>query len=125
MARERTDMRKSREILRHVLALDLTYELTQQSLSTSHGQVCRTLHKVRERGLVWDDVAPMSDEELEQLLYGAPKTPVSTAPLPDWPQEPFLANSPTQSDSSVLHGRNERRFWAGQPATGKSWDRQG
>lgn len=85
MARERTDMRKSREILRHVLDLGLTYEVTQQSLGTSHGQVCRTLHKVRERGLGWDDVAPLSDEELEQMLYGTPKAPPSSAPLPDWP----------------------------------------
>ena len=85
MARERTSMRKCREIVRHVLGLELSYEVTQRSLGVSHGQVCRTLNKVRERGLCWADVAPLSDDELEALLYGAKKPPPCTAPLPDWP----------------------------------------
>jgi transposase len=85
MARERISMRKSREILRHVLDLGLSYEVTEQSLGTSHGQVCRTLRKIRERGLGWADLEPLSDDELEQLLYGSAKAPAATAPLPDWP----------------------------------------
>ena len=85
MARERTSMRKSREILRHVLDLDLSYQVTQQSLKVSHGQVCRTLKKVRDRGLSWADIQPLSDDELEALLYGGPKPPAASGPLPDWP----------------------------------------
>lgn len=85
MARERTSMRKCREILRHVLDLGLSYEVTERSLGVSHGQVCRTLTKVRERGLSWADVAPLSDDELEALLYGAKPPSPCTAPLPDWP----------------------------------------
>lgn len=83
MARERTSMRKSREILRHVL--DLSYQVTQQSLKVSHGQVCRTLKKVRNSGLSWADIKPLSDDELEALRYGAPKLPAASDPLPDWP----------------------------------------
>ena len=85
MARERTSMRKSREILRVVLDLGLSYQVTQQSLTVSHGQVCRTLKKVRDRGLAWADILPLSDDELEALLYGAPKPPAPSGPLPDWP----------------------------------------
>lgn len=85
MARERTCMRKCREILRHILDLGLSYEVTQQSLQVSHGQVCRTLAKVRDRGLGWAEVAPLSDDELEALLYGPRSASAPTAPLPDWP----------------------------------------
>ena len=65
MARERTDMRKSREILRHILQLKLSYKVVEASLSVSHGLVCRTLTKVRERGLAWPEIEPLSDDELE------------------------------------------------------------
>ena len=85
MARERTCMRKCREILRHILDLGLSYEVTEQSLQVSHGQVCRTLAKVRERGLGWAEVAPLSDDELEALLYRPRSACAPTAPLPDWP----------------------------------------
>ena len=84
MARERTSMRKSREILRHTLDLKLSYEVTEKSVGVSHGQVCRTLQKVRERGLSWADIEPLSDDELEALLYGAKKSAASTAPLVDF-----------------------------------------
>lgn len=85
MARERICMGKCREILRHILDLELSYELTEQSLQVSHGQVCRTLAKVRERGLGWAEVAPLSDEELEALLYGPRSASAPTAPLPHGP----------------------------------------
>lgn len=85
MARERTPMRKCREILRHILDLELSYEVTEQSLRVSHGQVCRTLRKVRDRGLGWADVAPLSDDELEALLYGPRPASAPSVPLPDWP----------------------------------------
>lgn len=68
-----------------LLDLRLSYEVTERSLGVSHGQVCRTLTKVRERGLSWADVAPLSDDELEALLYGAKPPSPCTAPLPDWP----------------------------------------
>ncbi len=82
--RERISMRKSREILRHILDLKLPYQVAEQSLGVSHGLVCRTLAKVRERGMTWPDIAPLSEEELELLLYGPPKVSASTLPLPDW-----------------------------------------
>ncbi len=34
--------------------------------------------------MTWPDLAPLSEEELELLLYGPPKLPVSLLPLPDW-----------------------------------------
>jgi transposase len=86
MARERTDMRKSREILRHILQLKLSYKVVEASLGVSHGLVCRTLTKVRERGLAWLEIEPLSDDELETLLYGPPPIPAATTTLPDWPQ---------------------------------------
>lgn len=86
MAHERTDMRKSREILRHILELKLSYQVVEASLGVSHGLVCRTLTKVRERGLAWPDIAPLSDDELETLLYGPPPIPAAPTTLPDWPE---------------------------------------
>lgn len=85
MARERTDMRKSREILRHILDLKLSYQLVEASLEVSHGIICRTVGKVRELGLDWPALSPLSDEELEALLYGPPPIFGTTATLPDWP----------------------------------------
>ena len=55
--RERISMCKSREILRHILDLKLPYQVAEQSLGVSHGLVCRTLAKVRERGMTWPDLA--------------------------------------------------------------------
>ena len=85
MPRERTDMRKSREILRHILDLKLPYQLIVASLGVSHGLICRTLTKVRDRGLDWSALEPLSDEELEAILYGPPALPAASATLPDWP----------------------------------------
>jgi transposase len=82
--RERIRMRKSREILRHILDMKLPYLVAEQSVGASHGLVCRTLAKVRERGMTWPDIAPLSEEELERLLYGPPKVSASSLPLPDW-----------------------------------------
>lgn len=85
MPRERTDMRKSREILRHILDLKLPYQLVSASLGVSHGLVCRTLTKVRQRGLDWSAILPLSDDELEAILYGPAPVPAATLALPDWP----------------------------------------
>lgn len=85
MARERTCMRKSREILRHILVLRLGYSAVEQILGVSHGLVCRTLKKAKLHGLMWPDIEPLSDEELEHILYGPRKSSPSRAPLPDWP----------------------------------------
>lgn len=85
MARERTRMRKSREILRHILDLDASYEVTEKSVGVSHCQVCRTVAKIREPGLLWADLEPLSDDELEALLYGKKQPLPASAPRPDWP----------------------------------------
>ena len=63
-------------------ALRAKAELERKAI---HGQVCRTLAKVRERGLGWAEVAPLSDDELEALLYRPRSACAPTAPLPDWP----------------------------------------
>lgn len=83
MARERTPMRTSREILRQILSLRLPYDRVEQSLGVSHGLVCRTLKKARERGLRWPDLEPLSDDELEALLYGPRPAVASSVPLPE------------------------------------------
>lgn len=70
MAHERTSMRKSCEILRHILSLRRPYHAVERSLGVSRSLICRTLKKVRERGLTWPDIEPLSDEELKL----APKT---------------------------------------------------
>lgn len=85
MPRERTPMRKSREILRQILSLRLPYGLVVQSLGISHGLVCRTLKKARDRGLGWPELEPLSDDELEALLYGPRPAAASCTPRPDGP----------------------------------------
>ncbi len=74
------------KILRHILDLKLPYQVAEQSLGVSHGLVCRTLAKVRAHGLSWPDIAPLSEEELELLLYGSPKLPVPLLAMLDWAQ---------------------------------------
>ena len=81
--RERISMRKSREILRHILDLKLPYQVAEQSLGVSHGLVCRTLAKLRAHGLSWPDIAPLFEEELALPLYGLPKGPESSLEMPD------------------------------------------
>jgi transposase len=84
MARERLPMRKTREILRHILDLKLSYRVTRNSLGVSHGLICDTVHKAREAGLDWEAAQSLSDDELMARLSKKSAAPKDSRPLPDF-----------------------------------------
>ena len=83
MATERLSMRKTRDILRLKWALKLTHREAARSLGVSAGIVGKTITRAKAAGLTWSAVEALNDDELEQLLYGAPRTPTHSRPKPD------------------------------------------
>lgn len=70
MATERLSMRKTREILRHKWLLGATHRDTATSLQTSAGVIGNTLARAKLAGLKeWTEVAGLTEDELERLLY--------------------------------------------------------
>jgi transposase len=83
MATERLPMRHIREILRLKWRLNRSHRDTARSLGISAGVVASVLSRARLLGLTWDTVEALTDEALEQRLYG-PKIPARTGrPLPE------------------------------------------
>lgn len=74
MPTERLSMRKIREIIRLKLVLKRSHRETARSLGVSLGSVGSVMARIREKGLSWSKVGELSDERLEQLLYG-PRLP--------------------------------------------------
>jgi transposase len=83
MATERLPMRHIREILRLKWNLKRSHRETARSLGISAGAVASAVSRARGVGLTWDALEGVSDDALEQRLYG-PKIPGHAArPLPD------------------------------------------
>jgi len=70
MARERLLMREVREILRLRLAQKLGVREVARSVGRSTGVVSKTLARARLRELSWAEVEGLSEEALEERLYG-------------------------------------------------------
>jgi transposase len=84
MATERMSMRHTREILRLKYALGLSHRQVARSLGVSVGAVGETLRRARGSGLDWEKAQGLTDEELENRLYGPTSTPGATErPVPD------------------------------------------
>jgi transposase len=77
-------MRKTREILRHKWELGRTHRATASSLGTSAGAVGAVIARALAAGLsTWGEVEALSEEELEQRLYGTRDAPAGVRQDPD------------------------------------------
>ena len=77
-------MRKTREILREKWEVGLSHRKVMQSLGVSLGMVSNTVARAQAAGLCsWAEVEALSDEELEEKLYGPVRTATEERPRPD------------------------------------------
>lgn len=85
MATKRLPMRKAKEILRLKWTLRRSHREICRALGVSSGAVTGALDRARVAGLTWEDVAPLSEEQLEAKLYKRLEggAPVTVRPLPD------------------------------------------
>jgi len=73
-----------REILRHILLLDLSCNKAHEVLDVSRGKVQDCVHRAQSAGLRWEVVESLPDDELERLLFPE-RAPEKPAPYqPDW-----------------------------------------
>jgi len=82
MATQRLSMRKVREILRLKWVLERSHREVVSSLGVSLGAVSETASRAKKRGLTWEAVEQMTDEELDEKLYG-PRLATRSRPKPD------------------------------------------
>jgi transposase len=83
VATERLSMKQLREILRHKLVLGRSHRETARSVRVSNGAVAAAVCRARAVGLSWDAITAMSDEALDERLYGPRGGGRSGRPLPD------------------------------------------
>jgi transposase len=83
MATERLPMRHIREILRLKWALQRSHREVARSLGISPGAVASVLSRARVSALTWEVIETLSDEVLEQRLYGPKIAGRAPRPLPD------------------------------------------
>ena len=83
MATERLPMRHIREILRLKWHLHRTHRETARSLRISPGAVASAMSRATAIGLTWEGLEGLSDDALEQRLYGPKLTERLTRPHPD------------------------------------------
>jgi len=81
MATERLSMRKTREILRQKLELGRSHREVAASVGLSVGAVAATLIRAARAGLSWASMQGLTDEALDERLYGAKA--LAARPLPD------------------------------------------
>jgi len=83
VATERLSMRQLREILRHKLVLGRSHRDTARSVGVSSGTVAGAVVRARSVGLDWAAITALTDEALDERLYGPRGGARSGRPLPD------------------------------------------
>ena len=83
MATERLRMRHVREILRQKLVVKRSNRQVAASLGISNGAVSGAAGRARTLGLDWTQITALSDDALEERLYGPRTTKRAGRPLPD------------------------------------------
>jgi transposase len=83
MATERLPMRHIREILRLKWRLHRSHRETARSLGISAGAVASVLSRAHKLGLTGEALEGLSDDALEQQLYGPKITGRTARPLPE------------------------------------------
>jgi transposase len=82
MATKRLDMRRTREILRMKWERGLSHRKIARSLGISAGVVGSTVSRAKHAGLSIEGLAELSEDQLEQRLYGVPMAQANRASLP-------------------------------------------
>lgn len=83
MATERLPMRQIREILRLKWTLQRSHRETARSVGVSAGSVAAVVSRATHQGLTWEAVTALTDDQLEETLWG-PRLPLTAArTLPD------------------------------------------
>jgi len=83
MATPRLPMRKAREILRQKLECGLSHRQVARSVDVSPGSVGDVVGRAKVAGLDWNTVQQLSEDELQQALYGRPLPGERMRPMPD------------------------------------------
>lgn len=83
MATERLSMRQLREILRQKLVLKRSHREIAKSVGISAGAVGGATKRAALVGLDWEAIPQLSDDVLEERLYGPRKAHHASRPLPD------------------------------------------
>lgn len=83
MATERLSMRNVREVLRQKLVLNRTHRAIGKALGISHGVVGSVAVRWKALGLTWEGAGKLTDDELEQRLYGPRLPSTAQRPMPD------------------------------------------
>jgi transposase len=76
-------MRNVREILRQKLVLKRSHRTVADALGISNGGVGSLMVRWKALGLTWEQAEKLSDDELEQRLYGPRLPSTASRPLPD------------------------------------------
>ena len=76
-------MRHVREILRQKLVVGRSNRQVAASLGISNGAVSGAAGRARTLGLDWTQITALSDDALEERLYGSRTTKRAGRPLPD------------------------------------------
>ena len=106
MATERLPMRHIREILRLKWCLNRSHRETARSLGISPGAVASVISRATGIGLTWDALEELTDDALEQRLYG--------------PKVTGRRGAPAARSGLDPHRTAARRRHAGAPAPGVS-----
>jgi transposase len=83
MPTERTPMQKLRDILRLKWTLHRPHREVARGLGVSLGAVGSVMIRASAKGLTWEAVSAMTDDALEQTLYGPKVSTRSGRPEPD------------------------------------------
>jgi transposase len=83
LATERLSMRQLREILRHKLLLRRSHRETARSLGVSTGSVAGAVSRANAVGLDWVAISALSDDALDERLYGPRGGGRDERPMPD------------------------------------------
>ena len=83
MATERLPMRNIREVLRLKWVLRRSHREAARSLGVSPGVVASVLGRATKKGLSWEGVQGIGDDQLEELLYGPRQVAGMQRPMPE------------------------------------------
>jgi transposase len=83
MATERLPMRKIREVLRMRWHLELTVREISRGLGISVGVVQKIAARAKTAGLTWEMAEGLTEDALEERLYGRPAPPGNERARPD------------------------------------------
>lgn len=73
-----------REILRHVLVLELSCNKVHEVLDVSRGKIQDCVNRAQAASLSWELIEPLPDDELEKMLFPEKQIQANQPYQPDW-----------------------------------------